>query len=688
MWANTRVRLLATAGVALILLLVIAGSLSAQGDNPYIGDLEGTIRISDPAQVPAEFHEAPMLAEQVAAGELPSVEERLPTDVLVLQPVDEIGEYGGTWRRAFLGPGDDENGNRVNASDKLVWYDYTGANLEPSVVKGWELSEDGTVTTLFLREGMRWSDGAPFTADDFVFWFEKIYSDERITSPIGEMAVNGQQGRVEKVDDYTVNFVFPESYPLFIQIMAGDTLIGGGQSHMQSGTRSYGGYSPAHYLGQFIPGDTSGKSEEELNAEAQAAGFEDWVTYLHYLKDWGLNADLPTVAPWHTVAGHTRSSDTWVMERNPYYWAVDTAGNQLPYIDQVVFTLAESAQVVTLRAIAGELDNQERHTLLSELPAIIENQESGNYTLHIDTAINGSDAVFQINQSYDGDPEIAKWLQTADFRRALSLGMDRDQLNETFWLGLGTPGSAIPGPVSPYNPGEAEYRDLWSVHDPELANQMLDDLGLAERDADGFRVRTDNGERLRIEIQASNALLPWVQISEMVAEQWKDIGIWADVVDEERSLFMNRAANNESQISVWTNGGTEILYLFPRHAIPVDPTEAFMGPAYAMWYVTGGEQGMEPTDPELLRIYDLYNSLSSASEADVAANIQEIWRILVEQQYGIGTVGQSPALFGVRIVTNDLGNVPDRTCIAQHCRTPGGQQSVQLYFSNQERRSE
>ncbi|HLA45135.1 MAG TPA: ABC transporter substrate-binding protein, partial [Aggregatilineales bacterium] len=486
------------------------------------------------------------------------------------------------------------------------------------------------------------------------------------------------------VDDYTVNFVFPAPYPLFIQILAGDTLIGGGQSHYQSQNQSFAGYSPAHYLSQFIP-DVSGKTEDELNAAAQEAGYEDWVAYLHFLKDWGLNPDLPTVAPWITVS--PRSSETWVMERNPYYWAVDTAGNQLPYIDQVVFTLAESPQVITLRAIAGEFDNQERHTLLTELPAIIENQEAGNYTLHIDTATNGSDAVFQINQSYEGDPEIMKWLRTADFRRALALGVDRDQLNETFWLGLGTTGSAIPSAISPFNPGEDEYRSMWSVYDPDTANQMLDDLGLTERDDEGFRLRTDNGERLRLEIQATNALLPWVQISEVVADQWRDIGIWADVVDLERSLYMNRSANNEHQIAVWTNGGTEILYLFPRHAIPVDPVESFMGPAFARWYVTAGAEGLEPTDPGILRIYDLYNSLAGGSEEEVAAAIQEIWAILVDQQYGIATVGQSPALFGVRIVSNDLGNVPDRTCIAQHCRTPGGQQAAQLYFTNPERRT-
>ncbi len=669
----------------LILSLSLSSAVIAQEDNPFIGELEGVALIEDPALWPTEFNEAPMLAERVAAGELPPVEERLPQDLMVIEPVDEVGEYGGTWRRGFLGPGDAENGNRINAADKPIWYDFTGTQPVPSLVKGWELSEDGTTTTLFLREGLKWSDGTPFTADDFVFWFESLYSDERITTPIADMAVNGEQGYVEKIDDYTVNFVFPAPYPLFIQIMAGDTLIGGGQSHYQSQNQTFAAYSPAHYLGQFIPGDTSGKTEEELDAEAQAAGFEDWVTHLHFLKDWGLNPELPTVAPWITVI--PRSAETWVMERNPYFWAVDTAGNQLPYIDRVVMTLAESPQVITLRAIAGEYDNQERHTLLTELPAIVENQEAGNYTLHIDTAINGSDAVFQVNQSYEGDPEIMKWLRNADFRRALSLGIDRDQLNETFWLGLGTPGSAVPGAISPFNPGEDEYRNKWSVYDPDTANQMLDDLGLAERDSDGFRLRTDNGERLRLEIQATNALLPYVQISEVVADQLRDIGIWIDVVDLERSLYMNRSANNEHQIAVWTNNGTEVLYLFPRHAIPVDPVESFMGPAFATWYVTNGEQGLEPTDPELLRIYELYNSLAGAPDDELASSIQEIWRILVDQQYGIATVGQSPAQFGVRIVSNDLGNVPARTCIAQHCRTPGGQQSIQLYFTNPERRS-
>ncbi|RMF82088.1 MAG: ABC transporter substrate-binding protein, partial [Chloroflexi bacterium] len=189
------------------------------------------------------------------------------------------------------------------------------------------------------------------------------------------------------------------------------------------------------------------------------------------------------------------------------------------------------------------------------------------------------------------------------------------------------------------------------------------------------------------ELQAINSFLPWVQISEMAADQWaRNLGIQVDVVELERTLFINRARDNEHQMAVWTNNGSSILYLFPRHAIPVDPTEAFMGPAFAQWFVSGGERGIEPTDPNLLRIYDLFNSLSGATEEERNAAVQEIWRILVDQQYGIGTVGQSSALMGVRVVSNDLANVPDRACIAQHCRTPGGMHPEQFFYTNPERR--
>ena len=178
---------------------------------------------------------------------------------------------------------------------------------------------------------------------------------------------------------------------------------------------------------------------------------------------------------------------------------MDTAGNQLPYIDKVVLTLAENLEVINLRAIAGEYDFQARHLDLGKLPVFIENQQKGGYKLHLDPGDYGGDMIIKFNLSYEADPEIAKWMNTADFRRALALGIDRDQINETFWLGTGTPSSVVPVDSNKYNPGP-EYRKLWATLDVKKANEMLDKIGLAKKDAEGYRLRTDGKGRLRIEI--------------------------------------------------------------------------------------------------------------------------------------------------------------------------------------------
>ena len=671
-------------GVCASLLVGLSAFTPVQAQQPsanlmasgLVGKLEGPELILDPAKWPKSFGEAPELAELVKAGKLPPVKDRVPAEPLVMKPLSEIGKYGGTWRRGFLGPGDWENGNRLNASDKLLFWDPTGTKIVPSVAKSWEQSADGKVIRVNLRKGMKWSDGAPFTADDFVFWFEDLYSNKDIVSaPIADMSPGGKPGKVVKVDETTVEFQFENPHFLFIDFLAGDTLIGGGQSVRQSQGTTYGAYAPKHYLKQFLP---KYSSEAQVNEKAKAEGFENWVKMLHFKKDWSFNTELPTIGPWKTT--RPINTPTWVLERNPYYWAVDSAGNQLPYIDKVVLTLAEDSEVINLRAIGGNYDMQERHISLSKLPVILENQQKGGYKVHLDLALHGSDTTLFINQSFKADPEVAKWLTNADFRRALSMGIDRNQLNDTFFLGIGTPGSVAPSVQMPQSPGK-EYRDKYSKLDIAKANQLLDGIGLTKKDAEGYRVRTDNGERLRIQVQAVKALLPWPQQAEMIGEQWRKIGIQADVREMERTLATTRTRNNEHQIMVWTNGGTELLYLFPRHAIPVDPTEAYMAPEFATWYASNGAQGRAPTDPQMLKIYDLFKSASGQREAgDRDKTAQEIWKILVDQQYAIGTVGESPAQFGVRIVSTKLGNIPSRACIAQHCRTPASSHAETWYF--------
>jgi peptide/nickel transport system substrate-binding protein len=645
-----------------------------------IGKLEGPEIIRDPAKFPKTFKEAPMLAELVKAGKLPPVEQRLPepADLLVVKPLKEIGKYGGRWRRGFTGPADNENGNRIVSTDKILMWDYTGNKPMPSLVKDWRQSDDGKLTAIFLRKGLRWSDGQPFTADDFLFWYEDIYQNrELVPAPAPEFTINGKPGLLYKRDDYTVVFEFPEPYLLFVDILAGDTLIGGGQATQMARSSFMGAYAPAHYLKQFLP---KYSSVDEVQRKAKAVNFDSWVSYFRNRTNWALNTDLPVLGPWKTVS--PINTPTWAMERNPYYWAVDTAGNQLPYIDRLTMNLAENLEVLNLRAIAGEYDLQERHISLSKLPVFVENQKKGNYSIHLDTSQSGCDAGMLVNTAYEADPEVAKWLTNRDFRRALALGIDRDQLNEAFWLGIGTPGSTAPAEDVAISPGK-EYRKKWGVLDVKQANALLDKVGLTKKDGEGYRLRTDGKGRLRIELMTvGGQFIPFTQVAEMIKQQWQKIGIDADVKETERSLAFTKTANAEHHIMFWTVGGSENLYLFPRHVLPVDPAECHLGMPFARWYATNGAQGKKPTNPEMLRAFDLYRSAAGKKEAERTKIAQEIWKILVEECWVIGTVGLSPAFMGVRIVKNNMGNIPARQTNAQHARTPNTSHPATFFFKS------
>jgi peptide/nickel transport system substrate-binding protein len=640
-----------------------------------IGELEGPELVDE---MPGSFSEAPDLAERVEAGELPQVEERIGPQPAVFRPVHEIGQYGGTWRRAFTGPGDNENGNRIMSSDKPLFWDYTGSEIRPSLARDWEVSDEGRITTLYLREGMHWSDGEPFTSADFMWWFEHMYENEELT-PVKnpETAINGQQGYMEAEGDYIVHFIFPEPYPMFPEVLAGSTQIGGG--HATRGRQLMGAYAPGHYLEQFHP-DFVG--EDEAERLAREADYDNWVTYFQFLNDWTLNVDLPVVMPWKTV--NPINEPNWVMERNPYYWAVDTEGNQLPYIDSIIMRNAEDLEVITLRAIAGEIDKQGRHMDISQLPVFLENQESSDYTVRFDRGLYGTDAAFHFNMSYRDDDQITELFNNRDFRRGISLAIQRDQLNEALWLGLGTEGSCIPASHLPQNPGEEEWRKKWSVFDPDQANELLDAAGLTERDEQGIRLRPDNGEQLRIRAYAvGGAFVDWPAVGEMVAHQLSEnVGVILDIQEIERSLWTDRVTANEHQMSIWVNDGSEHLFIYPHHALPTTASNPQMGPAHAIWWQTDGAEGIEPPE-EMKRAQDLFTSAFAVEDqAERDAIAQEIWTILIDEQWSIGTVGLSPAVMGVRIVKNYMGNIPEQQANGQHVRTPCTSQPPTFFIRN------
>ena len=644
-----------------------------------IGKLEGAETITDESKWPTTFQESPLLAELVKAGKLPPVEERIGKDPLVLKPVHGIGEYGGAWRRGFTGPFDKYNQHRsVGAGDHLIYWDFTNTKLVPAIAKSWEESADGRVFTFHLREGMKWSDGSPHTANDYLFWYEEVYGNEELIPNKSVFTASlGSQGVITKVDDYTFKWTFENPYFAFPFVVAGNTAASG---FATQGCGGRGGVTPAHYMKQFLPKFAEG-GEEALITRAKEAGFENWMGYYRSKSCYNLNVDVPVLTAWRPVRPIDEA--TAILERNPYSIWVDNEGNQLPYIDRIEYRLAENLEILNLRAVAGDYDMQGRHIDLQKLPVFLENMERGNYVVKIGTNDNGSDAVLYMNQSFELDPEIGKWLRNRDFRRALSIGIDRESMNESIWLGMGVPGSMAPGPGTLFDPGPG-WQEKWATYDPDRANQMLDAIGLTEKDSEGFRLRTDgSGKRLTLEIMTYEAFMDFTGLSEMAKSDWKDIGIDLTVSELSRALFNTRNSTNEAQLAVAVPWGNELMFSMNMRNLYAQDSGSRISPEWGRWIASGGEEGMKPDDVTIAFDQGYKEAMALQGDAMIEAG-KELWRIALDEVWGIPTVGLSPSIMGVYIVSKDMGNVPER--IITGSATQVAARSQTYYFKTAERR--
>ena len=267
------------------------------------------------------FGEAPLLAQRVREGHLPPVSQRLPENPLVIVPPQQHGPYGGTWARFATGPRDVGIVEARFAYEGLVRWDAMAQKVIPNLAVRWEIADGGRSFTFYLRRGVKWSDGHPFTVDDLIFWYEDVLQNEEITPVVPrDFKRGGQVMGLQKVDDYTVRFTFLEPNGLFIVKLAS----GRGYEMLRY---------PAHYMKQFHP---QYASLEKLEAMSEAAGFDLWRQLFADMHDWR-NPDIPRLWPWIVVA--PPPARPAVLERNPYYWKVDPAGNQLPYIDRMTFEI-------------------------------------------------------------------------------------------------------------------------------------------------------------------------------------------------------------------------------------------------------------------------------------------------------------------------------------------------------------
>lgn len=622
-----------------------------------------------PAVEPAaesKYKEAPMLAEMVAAGELPPVDERLPEEPLV-EEVAEIGTYGGVLRRGFLGPSDHNNYTRL-AYDALVRFSPDGAEVIPHAAKGWESNEDFSAWKLFLREGMKWSDGEPFTADDIMFWYEHILLDTDLMPSVPGWMVNkdGSTAKVEKLDDYTVQWAYAQPNTAFLPDLANKDGADKSITNLA--------FVPAHYLQQFHPAFVD---QAALDALVKERGFQTWPELFAVEAMPHLSGKRPSTAAW-VPDNSTVADQIFVLKRNPYYFAVDQAGNQLPYIDEARFTFFADAEALNLAAIGGEIDMQGRHIKMSNYPVLVENAEKGGYRVLTWPTFGGSDAVLMFNQTYVIDPVMGDLLRNKDFRIALSHAIDREAIKELAFLGLGEARQGVPAPNHPYYPGD-EYAFKYTEYDAAKANEMLDAIGLTERDSEGFRL-LPNGERLDIELQVILAFANWPDVAQIVVQNWGDVGVRTHVEIRERALGFQMRDTNDLMVEMWNEDTTGFPFSGQPKMDPRSQPALTFAPAVRQWYLSGGAEGMEPT-PEIAKLVEIIDEAKVSGRERQIELAQELFKIWADNVWEIGTVGLTPMIQGVVVVNQKLHNVPETAGNDWPLRTPGNTRPEQFFFA-------
>jgi len=607
------------------------------------------VPVQPPEAPPTEaYREAPMLADMVQSGALPPIEERLPEEPLVVPPIEEIGQHGGTWRRAFRGVSDFHAYGRLNYEPMLRWPRDPADPVQPGIAKSWEFSEDGTSITLHLRKGMKWSDGHPFTVDDILFWWEDIETDTELSiAPHTEYVMDGVPMEVVKIDDYTVRFDFVAPNGLILRMLA----FHGNQWPLSF--ERFGCFAPKHYLTQFHP---------RHNPDADYALFNE--------KADDFNTERPALTPW-PISEWGPGATRLMAARNPYYWKVDPEGQQLPYIDELRLDLVEDSEVINLKAMNGEIDMQTRGLDIKKYSLFKENEAKHDYRTFLWQPGAGSHLVYFFNQSYTTDPVLQEIFQNKDFRIAMSHAIDRATINEVSYLGLAEARSLLVVAGSAFY--QEDLKTLYCEYDPDKAEEILDGLGL-ERGADGWRVRPD-GKPLEILIETT-ATGPGLDPIQITSENWKAIGVKAEFKTMERSLYWTRATGNEVQVATWgTDRGLE-PFVDPIYVFPFDE-RSWMAPAYGIWYKTRGEMGVEPPE-EIKAAMEMFDEFATTVDYDKQLQIgKDLIRYTAERAWVVSTVGGSPSPV---VVKNNFRNVPEDYVADWIFMSPGNLDPCHFFF--------
>ncbi len=540
--------------------------------------------VPEATAAPRVAGEAPMLAEMVKAGKLPPVQDRLPVNPKVITPIEKIGVYGETLRRGTVNI---SNYLCVNqAHEPLFEYPYpilTSGPVEPNLAESWEFNDDGTVLTVHLRQGIKWSDGEPFTAEDVMFLWEDVwFTPESLQPPPSQVFVDGEPAKLEMVDEFTLKFTFPRPYYY--------------AEHNFAAMPEWAW--PKHYMKQFHPKYNSSATWETFTKNVNWFEGRGKVT----LQAWMLEDFKPDVG--------------LTLVRNPYYWKVDTAGNQLPYIDRVVWSIVQDRPTIALKCVAGEIDLDGMWVGIPQIPLFFEEKDKRGFDLgwyeHV--------VAWAMWPNYDYvDPDIRKALRDVNFRRAIALALDRNEMNRTFYYDLATIFNACFNGVTPFFTEECAA--TYSEYNPSQAKRLLDDAGYKDVNNDGFR-ETPDGKPLELIIDVYQHDL-YVPLMEMVVDQLKVVGLKAVLNIQLQDAIFQRRQTDEVMFSVGDFDGSDR---------PLDNMTAFVPvtPNTPWWHKKASE---EPFCPEYAEFVKLVKHATSLPREQMIETMQKASMIMAENVF-------------------------------------------------------
>ena len=584
-----------------------------------------------------EFIGPPILGHPVATGDLPPVTERLPTEPSIVNFAgsDKVsGKHGGTLR-IVMAKSKDTRQMVVYGYARLVCYDLK-YEFVPDILERLEIDE-GRIFTLYLRPGHKWSDGHPFTAEDFRYYWEDVANNEEL-SPFGSpklLLVDDKPPVFEILDSHTVRYILSSPNRFLLPRIAGASPLFI--------------YRPAHYLKQF---HAKYADPDALAALVAEQGQRNWAA-LHHRKDRQYknnNPSLPTLQPWMLVT--KPPSERFVFKRNPYYHRVDETGRQLPYIDQVIMSVANS-KIVPLKTGAGESDLQARYLRFDNYTFLKESEQRNDYSVRLWQTAKGAHFALFPNLNAN-DPVWRGLLRDVRFRRALSLAIDRHEVNLVVYFGLALEGNNTVLPQSPLFRKADQQR--WTEFDLAAANRLLDEIGLTERGSRDIRLMPD-GRPLEIVVETAGESTEQTDVLELIHTTWRRIGVKLHSKPSQREVFRNRIFSGETVMSVWSGleNGVPNANQSPFELAPTNQHQ-LQWPKWGQNYETNGQAGElidMPAAQDLAKLNEQWFHAKDMAEREL------IWRQMLEiytnQMFTIGVV--SGTLQPV-VVANSLRNIP------------------------------